>query len=143
MQRIRQRLMPAGSHVDSLPDLVVALQGRPEIRFAVLIGSAAKGLPFHDLDVAVMVDRAYIPAEHDIDYMLDTAQRLEQRAPCPVDVSVINRAPLGFRYNASRGFLLTAQDLDEYDRFRERTWDEYFDFLPVANLYLRETACAQ
>jgi hypothetical protein len=58
----------------------------------------------------------------------------------PVDVRALNDAPLPFRYNVSRGIPLVVRDWEAWFAFRERTWDEYLDFQPVAMGYLREMA---
>ena len=114
------------------------LTSRPEILFAVLYGSASEGLPFRDLDIAVFVDRALLPASADLDYGFKLADDLERLAQVPVDLCVINDAPLGFRYNVSRGKALVVNDGEAFARFLERTWDDYLDFKPVALQYLRE-----
>jgi uncharacterized protein len=118
--------------------LVTVLEGRADICFAVLFGSAAEGRAFRDLDVGVWVDRARIAptAEFEMEFELENA--LRNATGHKVDVRVINDAPLGFRYNVSRGALLWAGDEDAYHYFRERTWDEWFDFEPVAIQYLKE-----
>lgn len=56
----------------------------------------------------------------------------------PVDVRVLNDAPLAFRYHALNGEPLIVRDWEAFHEARARTWDEYFDFLPFARAYLRE-----
>jgi predicted nucleotidyltransferase len=118
--------------------LVLCLQNRPEILFAILYGSAAEGLPFRDLDIGLFVDRVSVPASVDLDYAFALADELEQVVPHPVDVRVINDAPLPFRYNVSRGIPLVVNDKEVFTRFLEQTWDEFLDFQPVAIQYLKE-----
>jgi hypothetical protein len=123
-----------------LDDLIQRLSGRSEIRFAVLYGSAAEGRPFRDLDVGIFVDRAIVSPTADLDYAFELADELENAVLYSVDVRVINDAPLGFRYNVSRGIALIVNDREALARFLERTWDEYLDFQPVAMQYLKELA---
>lgn len=118
--------------------LVLCLQNRPEILFAILYGSAAEGLPFRDLDIGLFVDRVSVPASLDLDYAFALADELEQVVPHPVDVRVINDAPLPFRYNVSRGIPLVVNDKEVFACFLEQTWDEFLDFQPVAMQYLKE-----
>jgi predicted nucleotidyltransferase len=118
--------------------LALCLQNRPEILFAILYGSAAEGLPFRDLDIALFVDRASVPASAELDYAFALADELEQVASHPVDVRVINDAPLPFRYNVSRGIPLMFNDKEVFALLLERTWDEFLDFQPVAMKYLKE-----
>ncbi len=56
----------------------------------------------------------------------------------PVDVRVLNDAPVAFRYHATNGLPLVVQEPERRDEFRAQTWDAYFDFLPFARQYLRE-----
>jgi predicted nucleotidyltransferase len=118
--------------------LIAHLEGRPEIVFAVLFGSAVGDGPFHDLDVAIWVDRNLVPASEDLNYAFSLAGELEHVLPYPVDVRVINDAPLPFRYNVSRGVRLVANNDELFYSFLERTWDEYFDFEPVLLQYLKD-----
>jgi predicted nucleotidyltransferase len=114
------------------------LAARPEIRFACLHGSFARGEPYRDIDVAVWVDSTRVPPEARVRYMLDLAIDLEAALGQRVDLQILNDAPLAFRYHALAGPALTVRDRDEFDDLRARTWDEYFDFLPFARQYLRE-----
>jgi hypothetical protein len=56
----------------------------------------------------------------------------------PIDVRVLNDAPLAFRYHALQGTPLVARDGEFLDELRARTWDDYLDFQPFARRYLRE-----
>jgi hypothetical protein len=114
------------------------LDARPEIRFACLHGSFARGEPYRDIDVAIWVDAAAVAPEARVRYMLDLASGLELALGQRIDVQILNDAPLAFRYHALAGEPLVVRDRDEFDDLRVRTWDEYFDFLPFARQYLRE-----
>jgi predicted nucleotidyltransferase len=114
------------------------LAGRPEIRFALLYGSAAEEVPFRDLDIGVYVDRASVPPHEDWTYAFALADEMSSVVPYPVDVCVINDAPLPFRYNVSKGIALVVNDSEAFFTFLERTWDEFLDFRPVAMRYLEE-----
>jgi predicted nucleotidyltransferase len=127
-------------HSDLEKILAASLATRPEIRFAILYGSAAEGGTFRDLDIGVSVDRARVPADAELEYALRLADELADLVAHPVDVRVINSAPLPFRYNVSRGIPLAARDEDELYSFLERTWDEWLDFKPIALQYLRDMA---
>ena len=136
---ITSRQHAPAEFISALKDqLVHQLQTRPEIRFALLYGSASEGYPYRDLDVGIYVDRSLIPARQDIDYMFDLAEQLTHTLACPIDVRVINDAPLSFRYNVSRGQALMVNDAESLARFRETTWDAYFDFQPIALQYLKD-----
>ncbi len=115
-----------------------ALEGVPGLIAAVLYGSAAEGIPFRDLDIALVVDRAVHPAEKDWDLMNDVADLLSPLVPVPVDVRVVNDAPLALRYRVVFGRPLLVRDEETYEEFTARSWDLYLDFEPVSRRYLEE-----
>lgn len=110
----------------------------PEIVFAVLYGSAATDDHFNDVDVAVLVDRQLLSQAKDLDFIFQLAESLENVLSLPVDVRILNEAPLPYRYNVSKGKPLIVRDKERWYTFLERTWDEYLDFQPVAMQYVRE-----
>ncbi|MCS6906488.1 MAG: nucleotidyltransferase domain-containing protein [Anaerolineales bacterium] len=114
------------------------LRSFPEILFAILYGSAVEGESYRDLDIALWVDRAQLLPEQDLDFEFRVESELRRRLRFPVDVRIVNEAPLSFRYHVSIGVPLWVRDEEAYSTFRERTWDEYFDFQPIALAYLRE-----
>jgi predicted nucleotidyltransferase len=114
------------------------LGARPEIVFAVLHGSFTAGGPYRDVDVAVWVTPDRRPDTGWHRYALDLGAELTVALDAPVDVQVLNEAPLGFRYHALNGRQLLVRDEEFFHTVRERTWDEYFDFLPFARENLRQ-----
>lgn len=121
-----------------LSQMAERLSAVPGILSAVLYGSAAEGLPCRDLDVALIVDRAVWPIAQDEDLEERVVRLLRPLAPLPVDVRVVNDAPLAFRYHVTRGRPFLVLDKEAYAAFLERTWDEYFDFAPFARKYFGE-----
>lgn len=114
------------------------LEARPEIVFAVLHGSFLTGGPYRDIDVAVWATPAVRPDTGWQRYAIDLGAELTVALDAPIDIQVLNEAPLGFRYHALCGRLLVARDEEFFHTLRERTWDDYFDFLPFARENLRE-----
>ena len=130
---------PSGVKIASIKKVLIQfLQNRAEIYFAVLYGSAAENQAFRDIDIGLFVNREVVPPASDLDYAFTLADQIQDLIKFPVDVRVVNDAPLPFRYNVSRGIPLVVNDKELYARFLERTWDEYLDFHPVALQYLKE-----
>ncbi len=123
---------------DLMARLTEALASVDGLIAAVLYGSAAEGLPFRDLDVALIVDRRVWIADEDWDRENQLAERLASLSPFPVDVRVVNDAPPGFRYHVTLGRPLLIRDEEAYADFVERTWDVYFDFAPLVRRYFEE-----
>ena len=115
-----------------------SLEGHTEISFAYLHGSFMTDGGFRDIDVAVYVDSLPVSP---LDYELRLeAESMNAVSGFPVDVRVLNGAPLSFRYNAIKnGLLLFARNDDERADFVESTLSAYFDFAPYRALYLKET----
>lgn len=115
-----------------------ALEAREEIVFAYLHGSFAEGLPFHDVDLAVHLDPALAMAADIFDYEMSLSVELTRSLRFPVDVHVLNGAPLGFQHNVLQGEVLLVRDEDELTDFIERVALEYMDFAYLGCLYLLE-----
>jgi hypothetical protein len=100
------------------------LEGVGGIVFAYAHGSFVELDEFRDVDVALWVK----DPEDAFSYAVDLSARLEAEAGVPVDVHVLNDAPLSFkRHVFTKGELLLSID----DGFRLRILDEtlrrYFD----------------
>jgi hypothetical protein len=121
-----------------IKQLHLLIQESPEVLFALLHGSFPQGGPFRDLDVALYLDPAIVHRESFRDYELERGVLWTDAVGVPVDIRLLNDAPVGFRYHALKGMVLFVRDEECLDEFRARTWDDYFDFAPFARRYLRE-----
>lgn len=101
-------------------------------RFALLFGSAARGEPFRDLDVAIL------GGPSDLSERLALGVRLEAVVKFPVDLVPLEQAPLALQFEASKGRLLSAPDPEALADWKERTWSEYFDRQHFLQSYARE-----
>ena len=110
--------------VESLAEGVCA---DAEVIFAYLYGSFARGEPFHDVDVGVYLTESGHRAGAKA---LDLAGALSQRIGYPVDVRVLNNAPVPFRFKAVQGVLLIDRDEERLASFLERTGMAYADLAP-------------
>ena len=131
-------LMTAAERAAAAGAIRSLLDARAEIVFALLHGSFITEGPYRDIDLAVWVEASAIPADRRRRYALDLAQSLELAIRHPMDVLVLNDAPLAVRYHALKGQPVVVRDRDFLDELRARTWDDYFDFLPFARQYLRD-----
>jgi predicted nucleotidyltransferase len=132
------RKMPAEQRDRLIQQLSKLLRNRTEVLFAVVHGSFLASGQFRDLDLALYLDPAVIRREGFRDYELEQGVRWSDDLGLPVDVRLLNDAPVSFRYHALRGTVVLAREEARLDEFRARTWDEYCDFAPFARQYLRE-----
>ncbi len=124
-----------GRLIQQLKDL---LQQRPEILIALLHGSFLTGGAFRDVDLALFVDPKAIVKEPFRNYELEQGVRWSTDLGMPIDVRLLNDAPVTFRYHALKGTVLLVRDINVLEELRARTWDDYCDFAPFARRYLRE-----
>jgi len=112
------------------------LELRREILFAYVLGSFAEGLPFRDVDVAVWAEG--VEEGEAWDYETKLSVDLTLKLDLPIDVKLLNFAPLGFKFNATKGELLFSRDEELRLRFVEETWVEYMDFSWLSRYMLKE-----
>lgn len=108
------------------------------IIFAYSHGSFLKENEFNDVDIALYLDEKIAKKINPVDIEISHSLKLEKYLTVPVDIKILNCAPLSFRYHASRGYLLFSRDELIREEFLCRTWGEYFDFKPVSKIYLKE-----
>jgi predicted nucleotidyltransferase len=112
------------------------LKPREEIIFAYLHGSFVEGLPFNDIDLAVYVDQSKVPDT--FDYEMDLSVKLTMALHFPVDVHVLNDAPLGFQHSVLQGEAILVRDEEVLTDFIERVAREYMDYAYLGRMYLEE-----
>jgi uncharacterized protein len=112
-------------------------RGRPDIIFAYLHGSFLKAERFRDIDVAVFLkDSVSSALQVEIQLETELAKVIKK---FPVEIRVLNRAPLSFRYNVIKdGSAIAVVDDTLRCEFVETTLRDYFDFAPFRKLYLKE-----
>ncbi len=113
------------------------LKTRMEVEFAYLYGSFLEQRGFHDIDVAVFINEKEMPKDL-LEFELSLSSILESIVRLPMDVKVLNHAPVGFRYEVTCGEAIFSRDEETRFRFIEKTWIEYLDYKPVAESILRE-----
>ena len=109
--------------------LAVELASDRRVAFAHLYGSFVESEPFHDIDVGVYLEN--VQADRLTAAALDLAQRLSDKARIPVDVRVLNVAPVSFLYHVLRGQLVFCRDDAVLTEVMERTVSRYLDIAPL------------
>jgi len=124
--------------------LVEVLNKRSEVLFAYIHGSSLYSNKPRDIDIAVFlyperykeIDRT---GEMSIGFAIPMEMELEKLLGAKVEVQVLNRAPLSFRYRViTRGELIIDKDSNVRSDFESLSRVEYFDFRPRREEYLRE-----
>jgi len=131
------------THKRVLDALKQALAARKEIIVAYVHGSYAEGRSFRDLDIAVHVSESALSGSP-LSYELMLESELEEglrgvNLRVPLDVRILNRAPLSFRYEVIKhGTPVFIGDDDLRADFEAATISRYLDFAPFRREQLRE-----
>lgn len=119
------------------------LEKKEEVLFAYLHGSFAEGNPFRDIDIAVFVEESAIPRGRALDFEISVSLEIEELIRVPVDVKVINYAPLGFQYYSTAGVLINCKKDDLRVDFLTKRRSLYFDFKLSSERFLKEMLHAE
>ncbi|BCV21748.1 type VII toxin-antitoxin system MntA family adenylyltransferase antitoxin [Moorella sp. Hama-1] len=110
---------------------------RAEIVFAYLFGSYARGRTHNmsDVDVAIYLDKGLIPLSGPYGYKSDLLVAMKQEMRLPLDLVILNEAPLALRFRVIRdGKLLFCRDNKARLAFHEKTMRDYLDFRPMERI---------
>jgi predicted nucleotidyltransferase len=112
--------------------------GWPEVEAVFLFGSFLEDEGFRDVDVAVFLANES-PALRE-PWSWETTHEADMREVLgePVDLRVINGAPLGVQFHATAGILLFARDEEKIADLVEGVRGRYYDFRSFAQTNLRE-----
>lgn len=106
--------------------------------FAYVFGSFVSEDGFQDVDIGIFVDAAKLERSP-LDFELRAERELEAAVRMPVDVRIINSAPLSFVYNVlKRRIVVADKDASLRADFEGAVYKKYFDFLHLRKEYVRE-----
>ena len=117
-------------------NLVEILRACEGVEFAYLYGSFTEDLAFHDVDVGVYL--AEIEKSETTRQAINLAQMLSIRLKMPIDVRILNFAPVSFLYHVIRGDLIVAKNDMLHSRVVERTVQKYLDLKPIILKTIKE-----
>lgn len=118
----------------------IGLESRQEIIFAYLYGSFLdENLPYHDVDIAVYLDPTWALERDLFEYEMTLSVDLTLALHVPVDVHVLNEAPLGFQHSVlHRGEALFSRSDERLTDFIEQVGLAYMEFSYYVREYLQE-----
>jgi len=117
-----------------LAKLAPAISAKPEIIFAYLFGSVAKGTAGNksDVDVAVFLDPSFAINEEGFGYLSVLTEELSALLSTRVDVVILNSAKIVLKHQVLKsGILIYTKSNEARRTFHERTIREYLDFKPA------------
>ena len=113
---------------ENLPKAEAYLKSRPEVNFAYLFGSLAKGkpLPLSDVDIAVYLSKSLDVLEKKLEILGELVDILETDE---TDLVILNEAPLALRMKILENKKLIVDNAPSLrHRYESLTMREYFDF---------------
>lgn len=113
------------------------LRTHGEVLFAYAYGSFLDTLSIHDIDIGVYL-ATDIDKSTSAGYALGLAEELGRSLKLPVDIRVLNFAPLPYCYHVIRGALLFERDEAARSQFVEQTIRRYLDIEPYLRKGLKE-----
>jgi predicted nucleotidyltransferase len=137
MAESKSAIAPQPQEIEQL--LRQLLQHDAEIAFAYLFGSVAKGkaCPESDIDVAIALEPPPAP-QIAFDRQLDLQERLEKSLRRPVDVVLLNTAPLELAHNVlCHGIPLFINDKAAHSRFYVTHAWTYYDLQKARELFTK------
>jgi predicted nucleotidyltransferase len=112
------------------------LERKEEIVFAYIYGSFLDALFFRDIDVGVYLKN--ISKKEAFNYELELGCEIESKIKIPVDLKIINFAPLYFQFHILQGKILFVKDEELWANFLDLTLRKYLDFKPLREEFLKE-----
>jgi predicted nucleotidyltransferase len=128
MKHTRHTIQP-GAREALVRRLAIALENDFAIGFAYVHGSLLDSETVHDIDVGLYVCES--EAERGSAISSELSVRLTAVAGIPVDVRVLNEAPLSFVYHVLRGRVLVCRDEDLLTTMLEDVARRYLDLAPL------------
>lgn len=105
-----------------------------------LFGSFRESNNFSDIDLGIFMEKT--PAQV-LDYELRMENKLEKIIKIPLDIRILNIAPLSFCYNVIQNKqLLIDRNPNKRAEFESLVIRQYLDFAPFRIRYLREVSNA-
>ena len=107
-----------------------------EITAAYLFGSFVTEDSFSDIDLGVITN---VKPNSPLNYEINLESKLERVIKYPMDIRIINRAPLSFCQSVIRnGMIVVDRDPNMRADFEGLILKQYFDFAPFHRRYLCE-----
>ncbi len=111
-----------------------------EILAVYIFGSFISERHFSDIDIGIITA---MDLSKPLDFELKLENRLEKLIKYPVDVRILNRAPISFSQNVFRtGRVIIDKNPNMRADFQGRILKQYFDFSPFHQKYLQEVTNA-
>lgn len=108
---------------------------QPEIIASLLFGSFTED-QFRDIDIGLFLDPSFPPPRY---YEQRLERELSNLAHFPVDVGILNTAPVRFVYQVlKKQNIIMCKNMNAFSSFESKVLREYFDYAYYLNRYRKE-----
>ena len=136
VKKITKRSVTKKKKDEIVKSISTLLALHQEIYTVYLHGSFMIDKSFADIDLALLLD--HTPANL-IEYEFEIEIKLERNVNFPIDVRVLNNAPVSFVQNVIRhGKVVLDKKPNTRSDFESYSLRKYFDFAPFRRRYLSE-----
>jgi len=113
------------------------LKRQKKIKFAYIFGSFVSEKKFSDIDIGIFVDSE--DNINSLNFELKMEKELHSLLHLPVDVRIVNNAPLSFVYHVIKeGILIKDEDPSQRADFEGLIFKKYLDCAFFRKQYLKE-----
>lgn len=114
------------------------LAGERRIILAFLYGSFLEEGPFRDIDIGILVEKDPPPPTfYEIQLESEISKALS--TDIPIDVRIVNDAPVTFLYHVIKGRPLVCRDPNFFSDYITLILRKYLDLKPILEHYTKET----
>jgi uncharacterized protein len=134
---MRKRKLSAKEKEGLIKKILDILKAKEYILFAYTFGSFVSEGRFKDVDVGIFVSS--VGNEPPLKLELKLEGEIGEAIHVPVDIRIINNAPVPFVYNVLKGgMVIVDKNKSLRSDFEGLIYKKYFDFQHLRNEYLRE-----
>lgn len=121
-------------------DIDKIIKGYEKIISVYIFGSFMTGSSFSDIDIGILSDE---PVPNPLNLELALESEIEKKVKYPVDIRILNEAPISFSQNVIRqGKILIDRNPNTRADFENMVLKKYFDISPFRRRYLKEVSNA-
>lgn len=120
-------------------ELTQLISKQEEVLFAFIFGSfqdPSGNSPFQDIDIGIFTKE--MDPKKAVYSALDLSRQLSRSISYPVDVRIINKAPIPFLFHVIQGKLIVNKDDDLTSGFMENVIRRYLDMKPLLYIAAKE-----
>ena len=139
MDRIRAYKFSEEQKAQILSVVREVLAGEDQIIFAMVYGSFVEDVPFRDIDLGIYVKDLNTGSYFDYEFDISQKVQLALESNIPIDVRIINLAPLPFKFRVVTGKLLFTRDEEVWEEFAIEVARFYMDMAPLRERYILES----